>query len=973
MAQRMLIDTTHPEEIRVAVVSGNRLDDLDYETSTKKQLKGNIYLAKVVRVEPSLQACFVDYGGNRHGFLAFSEIHPDYYRIPIADREALLAEQAAAAAEEDYDSDGPDHGEQAEAQSQPDSDAQNAGSLDEAGAAPPLAEPEFGGEEPQPGIPAGPVEHKTGLLADQLEARAAETVEPEGAEPDHAALDIPPVESSAPAEAAAAEAAPGVAGETPAAPQRPVETVGGDAVDEVRRRRPRQTRNYKIQEVIKRRQIMLIQVVKEERGNKGAALTTYLSLAGRYCVLMPNTTRGGGVSRKITNATDRRRLKSLLDDLNLPPGMGVIVRTAGSERSKPEVKRDCDYLLKLWDEIREATLKSTAPCLIYEEASLIKRAIRDLYARDIDEILVEGDEGYRAAKDFMKMLMPSHAKRVQQYKDPIPLFHRFQIESQIDAMHTPVVQLRSGGYIVINPTEALVAIDVNSGRATRERFIEETALRTNLEAAEEVARQLRLRDLGGLVVVDFIDMEDHRNNHAVERRIKEALRFDRARIQVGRISPFGLLEMSRQRLRPSIHETSTTPCAHCGGTGHMRSTESASLHVLRALEEEGIRRRSREVVVHVATQVALYILNQKRAMLTDIEQRYGFSVTVMDDPTLIPPNYRLERVRAAGPEAAAPVRAESVVLPPYDETAEAVAAEEPAAEAEAPMGERFDPAELEREHAGDHREHRAPRGDHRGPRGDHRGPHEPQGEGGRDGRGGRRRRGRGRGRGRQGEDRGPLPVQAGGDAPGYAPDVEHGQDGQDRGGAPAESFAAETDLGADRAPQPGPGNGDRGPGDGPQGDQQGDGEHRRRRRRGRRGGRRRRGERDGRGPGPQGMDADMNMEGDRDAGSRDDGPRNDGPQSWQNEPAPQRHEPEAKPPQQEAEQTWSPRPDLHAAQSAPEPRREPPQTAAEANHPSPKPRTPNASTPANVTVVDEGTPKPEKRGGWWRRMTSGES
>ncbi len=741
MAQRMLIDTTHPEEIRVAVVSGNRLDDLDYETSTKKQLKGNIYLAKVVRVEPSLQACFVDYGGNRHGFLAFSEIHPDYYRIPIADREALLAEQAAAAAEEDYDSDGPDngdHGEPAEAQSQPDGDAQAASPIDETGAAEaPLAEPEFGGDEPQAETSSPPPEYKTGLLADQLEARAAETAEPDGPEPDRAALDIPPIESSAPAEAAPdtpADAVPPVTGEAPAVPageaairQRPVETFGGDAVDEVRRRRPRQTRNYKIQEVIKRRQIMLVQVVKEERGNKGAALTTYLSLAGRYCVLMPNTTRGGGVSRKITNATDRRRLKILLDDLSLPPGMGVIVRTAGSERSKPEVKRDCDYLLKLWDEIREATLKSTAPCLIYEEASLIKRAIRDLYARGIDEILVEGDEGYRAAKDFMKMLMPSHAKRVQQYKDPIPLFHRFQIESQIDAMHNPVVQLRSGGYIVINPTEALVAIDVNSGRATRERFIEETALRTNMEAAEEVARQLRLRDLGGLVVVDFIDMEDHRNNHAVERRIKEALRFDRARIQVGRISPFGLLELSRQRLRPAIHETSTMPCPHCAGTGHIRSTESSSLHVLRALEEEGIRRRSREVVVHVATQVALYILNQKRAMLTEIEQRYGLNVMVMDDPTLIPPNYRLDRVRAAGPEAAAPVRAESVVLPPYDETAgETEAAAEPAGESEAPAGERFDPAELDRERERDHpREQR----DHHASRDDHRGPHDHQGDG----------------------------------------------------------------------------------------------------------------------------------------------------------------------------------------------------------------------------------------------------
>ncbi len=987
MAQRMLIDATHPEEIRVAVVSGNRLDDLDYETSTKKQLKGNIYLAKVVRVEPSLQACFVDYGGNRHGFLAFSEIHPDYYRIPIADREALLAEQAAAAAEEEEEADA-EPGERRyrrEGSRQSERDAEDRGPIEETGAAPPPAEPEFGGEEPQDraDAPPPPSEYKTGLIADQLEARAADASEPDGPEPEPAQLDIPPIESSAPAQPAG-EATAGAAGEPRAAspagetaPPRPVETFGGDAVDEVRRRRPRQTRNYKIQEVIKRRQIMLVQVVKEERGNKGAALTTYLSLAGRYCVLMPNTTRGGGVSRKITNATDRRRLKTLLDDLSLPAGMGVIVRTAGSERSKPEVKRDCDYLLKLWDEIREVTLKSTAPCLIYEEASLIKRAIRDLYARDIDEILVEGDDGYRAAKDFMKMLMPSHAKRVQQYKDPIPLFHRFQIETQIDAMHTPVVQLRSGGYIVINPTEALVAVDVNSGRATRERFIEETALRTNMEAAEEVARQLRLRDLGGLVVVDFIDMEDHRNNHAVERRIKEALRFDRARIQVGRISPFGLLELSRQRLRPSIHETSTMPCPHCGGTGHIRSTESAALHVLRALEDEGIKHRSREVVVHVAANVALYILNQKRAMLGEIERRYGLSVAVMGDATLIPPDYRIERVRAAGgPEVAAPVRAESVVLPPYDETAEETATAEAAAEpegaAETPAPDRGPPTDLDL----DREREREPRGDHRGPR-EHRAGQD-QGDG-RAGRGGRRRR-----RGRHPDDRAPQPMAGPDDRPRHAPRPELDPAAHDRSEADAEPFAAaeafvaEAELGAERPHGPGPDSEDRGPGDQP-----GDSEHRRRRRRGRRGGRHRR-DRDGRGPAPQGAEAGMDMAGDRDAGPRDDGPRDDGPReegdsSRRNEPPPRRFEPEpfraepAPEPAQAAEQAWSPRPDLHSTQSAPEPRREPPRAAAEAPKHAPKPRTPSASAPANVTVVDEGTPKPGEKRGWWRRMTSGES
>jgi ribonuclease E len=1001
MAQRMLIDATHPEETRVAVVSGNRLDDLDYETSTKKQLKGNIYLAKVVRVEPSLQACFVDYGGNRHGFLAFSEIHPDYYRIPIADREALLAEQAAAAAEEEAEA---DSGEPArEPQDEPSGEPIGERPLDE-GAAPPPAEPEFGGEEP-PGAHSAPApQYKSALIADQLEARAAETgqaapepepSQPEIPEPDASApeatapgsaapgaaeLGIAPIETAGPAEAALGESA----GEAPSPrPATPVETVGGDAVDEVRRRRPRPVRNYKIQEVIKRRQIMLVQVVKEERGNKGAALTTYLSLAGRYCVLMPNTTRGGGVSRKITNALDRRRLKTLLEDLNLPPGMGVIVRTAGSERSKPEVKRDCDYLLKLWDEIREVTLKSTAPCLIYEEANLIKRAIRDLYARDIDEILVEGEEGYRAAKDFMKMLMPSHAKRVQQYTDPIPLFHRFQIESQIDAMHNPVVQLRSGGYVVINPTEALVAIDVNSGRATRERFIEETALRTNLEAAEEVARQLRLRDLGGLIVIDFIDMEDNRNNHAVERRLKESLRFDRARIQVGRISPFGLLELSRQRLRPSIHETSTMPCPHCGGSGHIRSTESAALHVLRAIEEEGIKRRSREVVVHVATPVALYILNQKRGMLGEIERRYGFAVAVMDDATLIPPNYRLERVRAAGgPEAAAPVRAESVQLPPYEEAPEEEAAVAEAAEA---PGEPERMAEAFAEERGERRGFRERGGE--------------LGEGGRRGRRRRRRRG-----GRHGEERAPS------DAARYQPPPAE-REPPERAAVTTEPFAgaeaaiAQAELAAERGgphgeragePREGQPLGGRLPGEHPPGEHPpGDGEHRRRRRRGRRGGRRRR-DREGRGPeerGPEGRGQGA-MEGDE--GGRE--------KLWPRDPSgepPLPRDEEVRVAEEHAapgEASWSPRPDLGAPRAEPrrpeaprpepqrpEPQRHEPQRPApprgEERPPAPpaaaeaKPRPsrpqPSASAPANVTVVGEDTAKPADKRGWWRRMTSG--
>ena len=549
MTQRMLIEATHAEETRVVVADGNRLAEYDYETSTKKQLKGNIYLAKVTRVEPSLQAAFVDYGGNRHGFLAFNEIHPDYYRIPVEDREALLA--AASSAEDGDDAD-----------------------ADEAG---------------------GNGEH--------------------------------------------------------------VEVLGGDETDDIQRigaaqrqRVRNRARQYKIQEVIKRRQILLVQVVKEERGNKGTALTTYLSMAGRYCVLMPNTARGGGISRKITNLAHRKRLKSLLSELGAPPGMAVILRTAGVERTKPEIKRDYEYLRRLWDEIRELTLKSTAPALIYEEANIVKRSLRDLYTREIEEVLIDGDEAYKAAKHVMKTMIPSHAKRVKKYEDPtIPLFHRFKIESQLDEIHDHIVNLRSGGYIVINPTEALVSIDVNSGRSTRERNIEQTALRTNLEAASEVARQLRLRDLAGLIVIDFIDMDESRNNSAVERRLKEAMKGDRARIQVGRISPFGLLELSRQRLRPSLIEASTLPCPSCGGTGSIRSIESTALKVLRAIEEEGIRKRNRQIAVHVPTTVALYILNQKRPALNAIEVNHALRVLIATNDALIPPDYTIEQIKELEP------------------------------------------------------------------------------------------------------------------------------------------------------------------------------------------------------------------------------------------------------------------------------------------------------------------------------------
>ena len=540
----MLIDASHPEETRVAIVIGTHLEDFDVEVESRRQLRGNIYLAKVTRVEPSLQAAFVDYGGNRHGFLAFTEIHPDYYQIPVADREKLLAEQQAAETE-------------AEAE------------------------------------------------AKALDSATGEDSDPAG-----------------------------------------VETLGGDDSEEVEARRPATLRRrYKIQEVIKRRQILLVQVVKEERGTKGAALTTYLSLAGRYCVLMPNTARGGGISRKISTGTDRKRLKTILGDLGIPQGMAVIVRTAGQKRSKAEIKRDYEYLMRVWSSVRDVTLESMAPCLVHEEGNLIKRSIRDLYDKDIDEIIIEGEAGYRLAKDFMKMLIPSHTKRVQPFKETNKqLFQYYSVEGQLDGMHSPTVQLKSGGYIVINPTEALVSIDVNSGRATRGRNIEETALKTNLEAADEIARQLKLRDLAGLIVIDFIDMEVHRNQVKVERRIKDVMRSDRARIQIGRISPFGLLELSRQRLRPSLIETSSEPCPYCEGTGIRRSTDSAALHLLRALEEEGMQKRSKAITVAIPSSVALYILNNQRPALEEIENKYQLAVTLETDDILIPPDYRIERV-----------------------------------------------------------------------------------------------------------------------------------------------------------------------------------------------------------------------------------------------------------------------------------------------------------------------------------------
>ncbi len=619
MAKRMLIDASHAEETRVVVADGTRLEEFDFESAARKQLKGNVYLAKVMRVEPSLQAAFVDYGGNRHGFLSFNDIHPDYYQIPVEDREALYAEHEEADDREEPAA-LPAEAAEAGADSGAESEAASEGA----------ALPD-GDEQPEP--------------ADA--SHAAEAAEHE---------------KGAPEDIAAADGGDGVADDRAAeanggrSANGDVEVMGGDELDDLERRRLQvsrslRSRRYHIQEVIKKRQILLVQVVKEERGNKGAALTTYLSLAGRYIVLMPNAIRGGGISRKIVNADDRRRLKKIMNDLDIPARMAVIVRTAGLSRSKTEIRRDLEYLLRRWQNIRDLTMESTAPCVINEEANLIRRSIRDLYARDIEQILIEGDEGYKTAKTFMKTMIPSHAARVQAYRDRIPLFARYQIESQLDAMYSPELQLKSGGYLVIDPTEALVAIDVNSGRATRERTIEETALKTNLEAAEEIARQLRLRDLAGLIVIDFIDMDESRNQRAVERKLKDAMRIDRARIRMGRISPFGLMELSRQRLRPSLVEASMERCTHCGGAGVTRSVESSAVHALRAIEEEGLQGRSAEILLRVPAAVGLYIFNRKRRMLEEIERRYAFAVSFEQDDSLVPPNYAIERITARTPPA----------------------------------------------------------------------------------------------------------------------------------------------------------------------------------------------------------------------------------------------------------------------------------------------------------------------------------
>jgi ribonuclease E len=750
MTKRMLIDASHAEETRVVVLDGNRLEEFDLEAASRLPLKGNIYLAKVVRVEPSLQAAFVEYGGNRHGFLAFSEIHPDYYQIPVADRQRLIEMQAAEAREEEES----EEREAALADALEDA-AGEAGPAPEASPAEPEAETPAEAEPvPASGSPIEiAAEAHFEASSEAAPEPVAEPVPGEGDQPD-----LPTPLANGPLRNGHDHAAGEAQGEDENGEEEDApapETIGGEGPEEVSRERripPRFLRHYKIQEVIRRRQIMLVQVVKEERGTKGAALTTYISLAGRFSVLMPNSPRGGGVSRKITSVTDRKRLREVIDELGLPGGMSLIVRTAGAQRPKPEIRRDCEYLLRLWDNIRDRTMASTAPALIYEEADLIKRSIRDVYARDVEEILVDGENAFQEAREFMRMLMPQHARKIQLFRDG-GLFARHQVEAQLDAMHSPMVQLRSGGYLVINQTEALVAIDVNSGRSTRERHIEDTALRTNLEAADEIARQLRLRDLAGLIVIDFIDMESAKHDAMVERRIKEALKHDRARIQVGRISHFGLLEMSRQRLRPSLTETTFVTCPHCQGRGQVRSLESSALQVLRGIEEEAARRRSAEICVHVAAQVAFYLLNRKREKLQAIEARFGMSVVFEPDDTLMPPAFRLERLRAAEPgrlpEAPpAALRMDYAPEPEPEAEPEAEEVAEAAAPAEASEAERAEGERQER----------------------------------------RRRRRRRRGNGQRGEG-----AQANGQAEG---------DGEDEGEGEAEEEQAEAPAAPEAEPQP---------------------------------------------------------------------------------------------------------------------------------------------------------------------------
>ncbi|WP_425062568.1 Rne/Rng family ribonuclease [Pyruvatibacter mobilis] len=755
MGKKMLIDAAHREETRVAIVSGNRVENFDFESEAKRPLRGNIYLAKVTRVEPSLQAAFIEYGGNRHGFLAFSEIHPDYYQIPVADRERLLAEEAAEAEaydDDDVDLDDEDDDDIEAAADSDDDDSDD--DEDDTGEAYDIglnafdADAEGDAEDDTDEVSEDDPENDLGdVTAEADDASDDATSDDEGPSGSIAA-------SAAEAESISEEVETD-ADDDALDDDDDSEDDAGDGDEEAKAdgkdrsdnrrgkgrgrgrgrsngrgrdgrrgggdRRPSRrsaSRHYKIQEVIKRRQILLVQVVKEERGNKGAALTTYLSLAGRYCVLMPNTARGGGISRKITNASDRRRLKEAMSEMDVSEGMGLIVRTAGANRTKVEIKRDFDYLLRLWENIRDLTLKSSAPCLIYEEGDLIKRSIRDQYTKDIDEIIVDGDQAYKDAKDFMRMLMPSHAKNVKRYKEREALLQRYGVQGELDSLLEPTVTLKSGGYIVINPTEALVSIDVNSGKSTKEHNIEATALSTNMEAAEEIARQLRLRDMAGLIVIDFIDMDEPRNNRAVERKLKDSLKQDRARIQVGRISSFGLLEMSRQRMRSGVLEGSTEVCPHCKGTGMIRSTESAALQVLRAVEAEALKGRAKALDVMVPVEIAVFILNQKRTSLLDIEKRCRVSIYLVADQGMIAPDYQIKRTDDRTPEISGDTDALSMESA-FDEDEDAALdaeAEARAAEAERRDAEREERAETSDDEAGQkpkrrRRRRRKPSGD----------------------------------------------------------------------------------------------------------------------------------------------------------------------------------------------------------------------------------------------------------------------
>jgi ribonuclease E len=924
MANKMLIDATHPEETRVVVLRGNRVEEFDFETAHRKQLRGNIYLAKVTRVEPSLQAAFVEYGGNRHGFLAFSEIHPDYYQIPVADRQALLEAEARAEREQESDDEESNgrrggrrhrgrHRRHERQHARRDETIQSEplnGETIAAGEAPQDAtEIASGGPHPEgqpaeaydsppappaeaanPPVPAEigtPVENpqpefapppRAEALAESYaaaqpdERQETERQAGEHSEAAHAAENAAhAAENAAHADDSEAHASEGnghdgqaddANGTAAEEEEEVVESVGGaDAMEEVLDRAPRYRRQYKIQEVIKRRQVMLVQVVKEERGTKGAALTTYLSLAGRYCVLMPNTARGGGISRKITSSDDRKKLREIAEELEVPEGMGVILRTAGAARTKQEVKRDFEYLLRQWEMVRDLTLKSTAPTLVYEEGSLAKRSIRDLYSKDIDEIVVAGEQGYRDAKEFMRMLMPSHAKNVKLYHDSQPVYTRYGIESQLDAMFSPTVQLRSGGYIVINQTEALVSIDVNSGRSTREHHIEDTALKTNCEAAEEVARQLRLRDLAGLIVIDFIDMDEKRNNRTVERRMKDALRNDRARIQVGRISHFGLLEMSRQRIRTSVLESSTEKCPHCGGTGHVRSVSSVALQLLRAIEETLLKGPTHNLIVRTRPDIALYVLNHKRAHLRGLEERFHVALTVNADEEVGGQiGFTIDRgEQVMSVEQAKAVLAQQANLAPPTLIEE----EEPVVEEEFEDEAEAETSSEERGHAGvteiDEDRQQSPDGESFQPSDaeDARENGDMPREGGR-GRKRRRRRGRG-GRGGEGREAGQprQPRHEGGYEHGaeqaYA--QEHGQQHAEQHGgfAPAHGGGPQPDY----APLPhGPQEGGEAPAQGMPPERFGEGQHegderhengdgRARRRRGRRGGRRNRRGREG--------------------------------------------------------------------------------------------------------------------------------